>query len=46
MYKRADIGSGEQAAIGLESRAVSARETKHYITVFSKTCNNASLLST
>ena len=24
----------------LESRAVSARVTKHFVTIFSKTCNN------
>ena len=33
------MGSGEQAVIGLASRAVSARVTKHFVTNFSKTCN-------
>ena len=44
---RADIGSREDdmssrewADMGLESQAVSARVTKHFVTVFSKTCNN------
>ena len=31
------MGSYEQAVIGLESQAVSARVTKHFVTVFSKT---------
>ena len=26
---------------GFESRAVSARVTKHFVTIFSKTCNNS-----
>ena len=40
---RADIGSCERANMGLESRAVSARVTKHFVTFFSKTCNNCPL---
>ena len=35
------MGSHEWAVLGLESRAVSARVTKHFVTFFSKTCNNA-----
>ena len=37
---RADIGSSERAVMGLASPAVSARITKHFVTIFSKTCNN------
>ena len=32
------MGSCEQAVMGLESRAVSAGVTKHFVTIFSKTC--------
>ena len=35
------MGSHEQAVMGFDSRAVSARVTKHFVTIFSKTCNNA-----
>ena len=31
--------SHEQAIMGLESRAVSAWVTKHFVTIFSKRCN-------
>ena len=34
------MGSREQTVIGLESRAVSARVTQHFVTIFSQTCNN------
>ena len=33
------MGSHERAIMGLESGAVSARETKHFVTIYSKTCN-------
>ena len=33
------MGLRERAVIGLASRAVSARVTKHFFTIFSKTCN-------
>ena len=33
------MGSYERAVMGLESQAVSAQVTKHFVTVFSKTCN-------
>ena len=39
VHVRADMGSCGQAVIGLES-AVSARVTKDFVTIFSKTCNN------
>ena len=35
----ADMGLHERAVIGLESQAVSAQVTVHFITIFSKTCN-------
>ena len=35
-----DMGSRERAVMGLESRAISAGITKHFVTIFSKTCNN------
>ena len=34
------MSSLEQAVMGLESQAVSAWVTKHFITIFSKRCNN------
>ena len=34
------MGSHVRAVMGLESQAVSARLTKHFVTIFSKTCNN------
>ena len=37
------MGSSKRAVMGLESRAVSARVTKHSVTIFSKTCNNVTL---
>ena len=37
VHVRADMGSRGRAVIGLESRAVSARVTKHFDTIFSKT---------
>ena len=40
VHQRADIGSHEPAVMGLESRAVSAWVTKHFVTIFSTTCNN------
>ena len=39
MHARADMGPHKRAVIGLESRAISARATKHFVTIFSKTCN-------
>ena len=36
---RTDMGSHEQTVIGLESQAISAEVTKHFITIFRK-CNN------
>ena len=33
------MGSRERAVIGLESQAVLAVITKHFVTIFSKTCN-------
>ena len=39
VHARVDIGLGEQAVMGLKSHAVSARVTKHFLTIFSKTCN-------
>ena len=39
MHARADMGTFEQAVIDLESQAVSARVTYHFVTVFIKTCN-------
>ena len=42
MHVRVNIDSCEQAIMGLELRAVSARVTKHFVTIFSKTCNNNS----
>ena len=35
------MGSHEQAVMGLESRAVSAWVTMHFVTIFNKTCNYA-----
>ena len=40
MEVRADMCSREWAVMGLESRAISGRLTKHFVTIFSKTCNN------
>ena len=34
------MGSRERAIMGMESLAVSARVTKHFITIFSKACNH------
>ena len=31
---RANMGSKEQAVFGLESRAISALVTKHFVTIF------------
>ena len=33
------MGSRGRDVMGLESRAVSARVIKHFVTIFSKTCN-------
>ena len=35
------MGSHEWAVMGLESPAVSAQATKHFVTIFSNTCYNA-----
>ena len=35
---RAHMGSRECVVMGLKSRAVSALVTKHFVTIFSKTC--------
>ena len=40
IYLRANMGSRERAVMGLESQAISARVTEHFVTIFSKTCNN------
>ena len=40
VHLRADLGSCERAVMGLESLSVLAGVTKHFVTVFSKTCNN------
>ena len=37
------MGSHEQAVKCLESHAVSAQVTKHFVTIYSKTCNNKKL---
>ena len=34
------MGSNEKDVMGSASRAVSARLTKHFVAIFSKTCNN------
>ena len=34
------MGSHKRAGADLASRAVLARVTKHFVTIFSKTCNN------
>ena len=36
---RDNMGSREWLVVGLKSRAASARVTKHFVTIFSKTCN-------
>ena len=36
---RDNMGSREWLVVGLKSRAASARGTKHFVTIFSKTCN-------
>ena len=41
IHVRADMGSCERAVMDFESQAVSAGVTKHFVTSFSKTCNNA-----
>ena len=33
------MGSREWLVVGLKSQAASARVTKHFVTIFSKTCN-------
>ena len=40
VHVRADMGSREQAVMGLVSQAVSARVTKHFVTIFSNACYN------
>ena len=41
VHVRANMGSHEWAAMDFESKAISARVTKHFVTMslFSKTCN-------
>ena len=36
---RDNMGSSEWLDVGLKSPAASARVTKHFVTIFSKTCN-------
>ena len=36
---RDNMGSREWLVVGLKSRAASARVTKHFVAIFSKTCN-------
>ena len=43
VHVKANMGSREQAVMGFESRAVSAQLTKHFVTIFSTTCNNNTL---
>ena len=38
--RRANMGSRECVVIGLKLRAASALVTKHFVTIYSKTCNN------
>ena len=45
VHVRADMGSCEWAVMGLESLAVSAGVTNHFVTTFSKTCNKEFLKS-
>ena len=33
------MGSHERVVVGLKSRVASAWVTKHFVTIFSKTCN-------
>ena len=40
-HMRADMGLLERVVMGLESRAVSALVIKHFVTIFSKTCNKS-----
>ena len=40
MHARANMGSREQAVMGLETQAFSARATKHFVTIFCNTCND------
>ena len=37
--RRVNMGSRECVVMGLKSRAASALVTKHFVTIFSKTCN-------
>ena len=37
--RKANMGSRECFIMGLKSRAASALVTKHFVTIFSKTCN-------
>ena len=37
--RRANMGSRECVVMGLKSRAASALVTKHFVSIFSKTCN-------
>ena len=39
VHSRADMDSHEQAVMGLASQVVSARVTKHFVAIFSITCN-------
>ena len=41
LHMRAVIGSCGRTVMGLASQAVSARITKHFVTIFSKACNNS-----
>ena len=38
-FTKTNMGSHEWVVVGLKSRAASARVTKHFSTIFSKTCN-------
>ena len=40
----ANMGSRERSVMGLESQAVSAQVTKHFVTILSKTSNNGTYL--
>ena len=37
--RRTNMGSREWVVMGLKSGAASAQVTKHFVTIFSKTCN-------
>ena len=46
MHVRADKCSSERAVLSLESGAVSAHVTKHFVNILSKMCNKVHLFET